>query len=137
MRYLSFYKPGFDNDAPPPNVDFAGMGALIEEMTAAGILIATDGLQSSRKGLKVQVDEAGDFVVTDGPFAEAKEVIGGYAILEAQSKEHVIELTKRFLAVMGSGQCEVRLMADAGSENCLDGEIAMGEAAGGVLSQGN
>lgn len=137
MRYLSFYKPGFDNDAPPPNVDFAGMGALIEEMTAAGILIATDGLQSSRKGLKVQVDEAGDFVVTDGPFAEAKEVIGGYAILEAQSKEHVIELTKRFLAVMGSGQCEVRLMADAGSENCLDGEIAMGEAVEGVLSQGN
>ena len=137
MRYLSFYKPGFDNDAPPPNVDFAGMGALIEEMTAAGILIATDGLQSSRKGLKVQVDEAGDFVVTDGPFTETKEVIGGYAILEARSREHVIELTKRFLAVMGSGQCEVRLMADAASQGCLDGQIAMGEAAEGVLSQGN
>ena len=137
MRYLSFYKPGFDNDAPPPNVDFAGMGALIEEMTAAGILIATDGLQSSRKGLKVQVGEAGDFVVTDGPFSETKEVIGGYAILEARSREHVIELTKRFLAVMGSGQCEVRLMADAASEGCLDGQIAMGEAAEGVLSQGN
>lgn len=137
MRYLSFYKPGFDNDAPPPNVDFAGMGALIEEMTATGILIATDGLQSSRKGLKVQVDEAGDFVVSDGPFTETKEVIGGYAILEARSREHVIELTKRFLAVMGSGQCEVRLMADAASEGCLDGQIAMGEAAEGVLSQGN
>ena len=116
MRYLSFYKPGFDHDAPPPNVDFAGMGALIEEMTAAGILIATDGLQSSRKGLKVQVDDA---------------------ILEAKSKEHVIELTKRFLAVMGSGQCEVRLMQDAGAETCLDCGISMGEAAEGVLSQGN
>ena len=137
MRYLSFYKPGFDDDAPPPNVDFAAMGALIEEMTAAGILIATDGLQSSRKGVKVGIDGAGDFVVTDGPFAETKEIIGGYAILEATSREHVIELTKRFLAVMGSGQCEVRLMHAPGAEGCLDGQISMGEAAEGVLSQGN
>lgn len=137
MRYLSFYKPGFDHDAPPPNVDFAGMAALIEEMTTAGILIVTDGLQSSRKGVKVGVDHAGDFVVTDGPFAETKEIIGGYAILEAESKEHVIELTKRFLAVMGSGQCEVRLMQDPNSQNCLEGGIHMGEAAEGVLSQPN
>jgi hypothetical protein len=52
----------------------------------------------------------GKFTVVDGPFAETKELIAGYAIIEAKSKEHAIELTKRFLEVVGEGQSEIRLM---------------------------
>ena len=46
--------------------------------------------------------------VTDGPFTESKEVVGGFAILEAKSKAHAIELAKEFLAVAGDGECEIR-----------------------------
>ena len=49
-------------------------------------------------------------IVTDGPFAEGKEVVGGYAIVEAKSKEHAVAMTKRFLEVAGDGECEVRPM---------------------------
>jgi hypothetical protein len=51
--------------------------------------------------------------VVDGPFAETKELIAGYAIIEAKSKEHAIELTKRFLEVVGEGESEIRLMHEA------------------------
>jgi hypothetical protein len=52
----------------------------------------------------------GKIVVTDGPFTESKEVVGGYAIVEAKSKEHAVAMTKRFLEVAGEGECEVRPM---------------------------
>jgi hypothetical protein len=89
----------------------AALGQLIEDMAKAGVLIATDGLQPSSKGARVRIDN-GKLTVTDGPFAETKELIGGYAILNAKSKEEAIELTKRFLSLMGEGECEVRLMQD-------------------------
>ena len=50
----------------------------------------------------------GKVTVTDGPFTEAKEIIGGFAMIQADSKQHCIELTKRFLTVAGDGQCEIR-----------------------------
>jgi hypothetical protein len=112
MRFMSLYKPGRESDAPPTEQEMAAVGQLIEEFAKAGILIATDGLQSSAKGARVRIDR-GKFTVTDGPFAETKELIGGYAILNAKSKEEAIELTKRFLSVMGEGECEIRQMQDA------------------------
>jgi hypothetical protein len=54
--------------------------------------------------------------VTDGPFTEAKEVVGGFAILEARSKEHVIELAREFLQVAGDGECEIRQIYTAPDE---------------------
>jgi hypothetical protein len=111
MRFMTLYKPGTDSNAPPSQQEMAALGQLIEEMTRAGVLIATDGLQPSSKGARVRISE-GKFTVTDGPFAETKELIAGYAIIEAKSKQHAIDLAKRFLAVMGEGESEIRLMQD-------------------------
>ena len=88
MRFLSLYRPGRDDDAPPREEDMVVLGAL------------------------VRVDDDGMFDVSEGPFAEARDVVAGYAILEAASLEEAVELAKRFLAVMGGGETEVRLMYD-------------------------
>jgi len=111
MRYMMLYKPGYE-DIPPTAEHMAAMGRLIDEMAKAGTLIATDGLQSSSKGARVRRSK-GKTTVTDGPFTEAKEIIGGYAIVDAKSKAHAIELAKRFLEVVGEGEREVRLMHDS------------------------
>jgi hypothetical protein len=111
MRYMCLYKPGKEIDAPPTPQEIAAMGQLIDEMTKAGVLIATDGLQSSKKGARVKISN-GKFTVTDGPFTETKELIGGFAIVNVSSKEEAIELTKKFLSVVGEGESEVRLMHD-------------------------
>jgi hypothetical protein len=111
MRFMMLYKPGRETDTPPSQEEIARVGRLIEEMARAGVLIATDGLQPSSQGARVQIS-GGKFTVTDGPFTETKELIAGYAIVQAKSKQEAIELAKRFLAVMGEGQSEIRLMHD-------------------------
>jgi len=88
------------------------MGALIEQAMKEGWLLATEGCLPTALGARVRRD--GDKVtVTDGPFSEAKEVVGGFAVLQVDSKEQAIELTKRFLAVAGSGVCELRQLYEA------------------------
>ena len=87
------------------------MGKLIEELTATGQLVSTAGLRPSSEGVRVRLHRGGRLTVIDGPFTEAKEVIGGYAILEAQSKAEAVDLTRRFLTVHGTDwnvECEVR-----------------------------
>ena len=101
MRFISVYTHKPAGGPPSPEL-IAKMGALIEEGTKAGWLIATDGVQAGTEGLRVH-SANGEITVTDGPFAEAKEVVGGYAIMEARSREHVLELTRRFLKVAGDG----------------------------------
>ena len=133
MRFMMLYKPGTESDAPPSQQEMVALGQLIEEMAKAGVLIATDGLQQSLKGARVRISE-GKFTVTDGPFTETKELIAGYAIIQAKSKQEAIELTKRFLQVMGEGESEIRLMqdaADCGAEAALD----LGEAGEPQLAQ--
>lgn len=102
-----------ENGARRPNEQLMrDMGRLIEEMTAEGSLLDTAGLRPTVEGKRVRLS-AGHIGVIDGPFTEAREVIGGYAILEAPSMERAIELTRRFLAVHGEGwelECEVRQM---------------------------
>jgi hypothetical protein len=112
MRFLSIYKT-VETSTPPTADEMARMGALIEEFTAAGILLSTEGCLPTALGARVR-QSAGAVTVTDGPFTEAKEVVGGFAILQADSKEHAIELTRRFLSVAGDGECEVRQLYEAG-----------------------
>ena len=112
MRYMTLYKPGTENDMPTEK-EMAAVGQLIQEMAKAGTLILTDGLQPSSKGARVRIDSTGKFTVIDGPFTETKELVGGYAIINAKSKAEAIELTKRFLKTMGRGESEIRLMQDA------------------------
>jgi hypothetical protein len=114
MRFMTIYRPGTENDVPTEK-EIAALGQLIEEMSRDGTLITTDGLQPSAKGARVRIDSNGKFTVIDGPFTETKELVGGFAIINAKSKAEAIELTKRFLKVMGKGESEIRLMHDAPS----------------------
>lgn len=111
MRYLSIYQHA-ERGTPPTQEEMERMGALIQEGFQTGWLLATEGCLPTHLGFRVR-QAAGQATVTDGPFTEAKEVVGGFAILKADSKEEAIALTRRFLAVVGEGLCEVRQLYDA------------------------
>jgi len=107
MRFLCIYKPSKAEGTPPPQDEMSRMGQLIEDMSKAGSLLSTEGCLPSALGARVRQSD-GKITVTDGPFAEAKEIIGGFALIKAASKDEAIELTKRFLSVAGDGETEIR-----------------------------
>jgi hypothetical protein len=106
MRFLSIYKT-VERNTPPSVEHVTNMTKLIEEGMKAGWLISTEGCLPTALGARVRRSD-GKVTVTDGPFTESKEVVGGFALLEASSKEHAIQLTKEFLGVAGDGECEIR-----------------------------
>ena len=106
MRFISIFTHEPTN-RPPTEAEMATMGKLIEEGMKAGWLIATEGVNFGSTGVRLQKKQGGKVVVTDGPFAETKEVIGGYALLKAATKDEVVELTRRFLDVVGQGTSEI------------------------------
>ncbi|MEV0218607.1 YciI family protein [Streptomyces sp. NPDC050704] len=111
-RYLSLIRIDEQNppvEEPSPEL-MERMGELIEEMTKAGVMLDNAGLLPTSDGTRVRW-EGGEISVTDGPFTEAKEVIGGYAMLQAKDKAEAVEWTKRFLQVheaYWTVTCEVR-----------------------------
>jgi hypothetical protein len=110
MRFISMIRIEENTGQVPSEQLMGDMGKLIEELTRAGQLISTAGLRPTAEGVRVRL-RRGKLSVVDGPFAETKEVIGGYAILEAKSKEEAIALTQRFLKIHGDEwdiECEVR-----------------------------
>jgi hypothetical protein len=110
MRFLSMIRINENSGLAPSEQLMTDMGKLIEEMTRNGTLVSTAGLRPTAEGARVR-QRHGKQSVTDGPFTETKEVIGGYAVLEAKSMAEAIELTRRFLAVHGEEwdiECEVR-----------------------------
>ena len=114
MRFLSIYRTKESNEPPSPQ-HMAEMGKLIEEMTKAGVLLGTEGCAPSSKGARVR--RSGEkLTVTDGPFTEAKEIVGGYAQFELKSKEEAIEGAVRFMELHKKhwpgweGETEVRQM---------------------------
>ncbi|MGH2905798.1 MAG: YciI family protein [Solirubrobacterales bacterium] len=115
------------SDAMPTEEEMAAMGALIGEMAAAGVLVSTGGLPNGATSFTVSVDDAenDEFTITDGPFAETKEVVGGYAIIEVDSQEEALSWTKRFLKTTGEGSSEVRLMyaSEPGEPDMVKGEF--------------
>ena len=112
MKFLCIYKPAKPEGAPPTPEEMARMGALIEEGMKSGQLIATEGCMPSALGAKVRRTD-GKFTVVDGPFTEAKEVVGGFALINANSKEHALEITRDFMNVAGDGEVEVRQIFEA------------------------
>ena len=110
-RYLSIYKTA-ERTSPPSQEEMDAMGKLIQEGMKAGWLIATEGCLPSALGARV-TKRGAQLTVTDGPFTEAKEVVGGFALLKAESKEHAIQLVKDFLKVAGDGDCELRQLYEA------------------------
>ena len=111
MRFLSIYKT-VETGVPPTEEHIAKMGKLIEEGMKAGWLLATEGCLPSALGARVRLS-GGKVTVTDGPFSESKEVVGGFAILQAESKEEAIQMCKDFLQVAGDGECEIRQLYEA------------------------
>lgn len=114
MRYLTIYRS--EETGKPPSAELvAKMGALIEEMYQAGVLISTEGCLPSSKGFRAH-RRNGTTLITDGPFTETKEVIGGFALIDVASREEAIRWTERFLDVVGEGESEVRLLHESGPQ---------------------
>jgi hypothetical protein len=111
MRFLSIYKTA-ETGVLPSQDEMARMGKLVEDGMKAGSLLAVEGCMPSATGARVRLSD-GALTVTDGPFTESKEVVGGLAVLQANSKEEAIELVKQFLRVAGDGECELRQVFDA------------------------
>ena len=112
MRFLSMIRINENSGQVPSEQLMQDMGKLIDEMTREGTLVRTAGLHPTREGTRVRL-QGGQLSTTDGPFTETKEVIGGFAILEAKSMQEALELTKRFLKIHGDGwdiECELRQM---------------------------
>ena len=122
MRFLSIYK-NVERNTPPTPEEMARMGKVIEEGMKAGYLLATEGCMPTALGACVRRSE-GNVTVTDGPFTEAKEVVGGYAIFDARSKAHMLKWTERFMNLHKihmpgwEGECEVRQIPEVGQEPC-------------------
>jgi len=123
MRFLSLYK-SVERNTPPTQEEMAAMGKLIEEGMKAGWLLGTEGCLPSALGVRVR-KSGGDITVTDGPFTESKEVIGGFAILQANSKAEAVELARQFLRVVGEGECEIRQIFEAPQE-CAQAQTSAG-----------
>src|SRR5215468_11488586 len=116
MRYLSIYK-AVETNQPPSAELMEKMGVLIQKMTAEGTLVTTEGWLPSWSGVRVRRTN-GSVNVTDGPFTESKELIAGFAVLEARDKAHAVALAKDFLAVCGDGECEIRPIGGPDGQGC-------------------
>ena len=122
MRFLSIYKAA-EKGVPPAQEEMARMGKLVEEGMKAGWLLSTEGCLPSALGARVRLSD-GKISVTDGPFTEAKELVGGFAILQANSKEDAVQLAKDFLQVVGGGECELRQLYTAEDGTCAGTQAA-------------
>jgi hypothetical protein len=118
MRYMIFVKANKDTEAgifpPEPELSklFSAMTAYHEELQKAGVLLDASGLQPSSKGFKVKYS-GNKRTVVDGPFAEAKELVAGYTLIQVKSREEAIEWARRYPNPIGEGkeaEIEVRLV---------------------------
>jgi hypothetical protein len=95
MRFMMIVQSK-ENSGPPPKELMDAIGQIAEEATKAGQMIESGGLASTAAGSRVRLSD-GKIIVTDGPFTEAKEVFGGYAIFELKSKKEAIDSAVRFM----------------------------------------
>jgi hypothetical protein len=139
MRYMMIVT-GAETAPPPPPELYDAIGRMSEEMVAKGVLLENGGLLPSTHGARIRL-ERGALAVVDGPFTEAKELVGGFAILQAGSKAEAIELGRRFMQVhadiLGPEArltLEIRAMVDPmAPEGCA---AAHADVAGAVTSAG-
>ena len=112
MRFLCIYKPAAAEGTPPSPETMETMGKFIEQAFKDGYLLSTEGCLPSALGARVR-HSGGNYIVTDGPFTESKELVGGFALIQAKSKDDAIEFTKRFLKVAGDGETEIRQLYES------------------------
>jgi hypothetical protein len=120
MKYLAFIRHSESYRAsPPPAALMEAMGRFVQRSLAEGTLVDTGGLLPSKEGARVRLT-GGKITVTDGPFSESKEVIGGWAILKADSKDGAIRIATEFMELHRQhwpgfeGESEVRPMFEPG-----------------------
>jgi hypothetical protein len=120
MKYLTFIRHSESHrEAGPPPALMEAMGKFVEKSRKDGILVDTGGLLPSKDGARVRLSK-GKITVTDGPFTETKEVIGGWAILNASSTEEAIRVATEFMELHRKywpefeGESEIRPMFDPG-----------------------
>ncbi len=113
MRYMVMHysDDAMEAGAPPTPEVIAGVAQFMSEASQSGVLLAAEGVHPSSKGARVTID-GGKVRVIDGPFAEAKELIAGFAILDVKSKEEAVEHATRFAKIVGATQVDVRLVAE-------------------------
>ncbi|MEC3981792.1 YciI family protein [Amycolatopsis sp. H20-H5] len=113
MRFMVIVKanPESENGVMPTTEELTEMGKFNEELVKAGVMLAADGLHPSSDGVRVQFDGKSEPKVVDGPFAESKELIAGFWILQVKSKAEVVEWLKR--APFQSGEVEIRRVFEA------------------------
>jgi len=109
MRILGMLKADASSEAgaPPSKELIERMGTFVAEVTKAGVLLDSNGLHPSKKGKRVRLAD-GKMTVTDGPFTESKELVASYAFFQVKTMEEAVHWTKRFLEVLGKGECELR-----------------------------
>ena len=114
MRYMMFIKHTEDyRNAQVPASLYEEMGKFIEETTKSGNFVTGAGLQPSSTGTRVRL-ASGKITVMDGPFTESKEIVGGYAIMDAKSRDEALSLARRFMEIhlknwpTFEGECEMR-----------------------------
>lgn len=119
MRFMIMVK-STENAGPPPMALMDAIGKLGEEATRAGAMVEAGGLLPSAMGAKVRLS-GGELVITDGPFTESKELIGGYAVYDVKSMQEAIEWTSRFMQLHKEhwpgweGESEIRQIFDVPS----------------------
>ena len=114
MKFLMMIKhrEGYRREDVPQSL-MEAMGQFVGENLKKGVLLDTAGLQPTRDGFSVRL-EGGKLTVTDGPFAETKEVVGGYALVQAASREEALQMATQFMELHRihwpafTGECEVR-----------------------------
>jgi hypothetical protein len=110
MRFMIIRKADAETEGAdvPTEELFAQMGSYMERMAKAGVLLSGDGLQPSRKGARVKFHR-GQPTVTDGPFAETKELVAGFSIIQCASKEEAIAWVKQWPQLDGHGEVEIEI----------------------------
>jgi hypothetical protein len=116
MRFMMFIYPklegatggAVDEAWMPPVEAVAAMSRYNDELTKAGVLLSLDGLHSPNEAVRVQFSSGKPPVVMDGPFTEAKEMIGGYWVIDVKSQDEAIEWAKRCPIGEGAAELEVR-----------------------------
>src|SRR5262249_55601541 len=121
MRFMMIVKADKESEAgAPPNPELmAAVAKLADEATAHGVMVTSGGLLPSSQGVRIRVARGKTFVI-DGPFAETKELVGGFAIFDLESKEQAIESGRKFMQIHADifgpayeGELEIRPMFDA------------------------
>jgi hypothetical protein len=109
MKFLVTYVQS--SKTPPTPEHMAAIEKFSKDLAASGALLMTGGLQRPTNGTQIKL-AAGKFTATDGPFAETKELIDGFALVQTKSREEAIELARRFMKVAGDGEGEILQVYD-------------------------